>query len=60
MSIFFHINNLCYLYEENRSGSSVSELRYRMFTRNNLSRDRLPSIFADSVLHLHRALIFFC
>ena len=59
MSIFFHINNVCYLYEENKSGSSVNELRYRMFTRNNLSRDRLPSIFAASVHHLNRALIFF-
>ena len=30
---------VCYLYEENKSGSSVNELQYRMFTKKNLSGD---------------------
>ena len=30
------------LYDENKSGSDVSELRYRMFTKKNLGGDRLP------------------
>ena len=31
----------------------------RMFTKNNLSGDRLPSTLDPLVLHLYRALIFF-
>ena len=31
----------------------------RMFTKDNLSRDRLPSNLVALVLHLRRALIFF-
>ena len=30
----------------------------RMFTKNNLSGDRLPSTYVALVLHLHKALIF--
>ena len=37
------IQYACYLYEDNKSGSSVNEFRYRMFTEKNLSGDRLPS-----------------
>ena len=44
-SVVTSIQYVCYLYEENKSDSSVNKLRYRMFTRNNLSRDRLPSTF---------------
>ena len=50
---------LLLLHEENKPGSSVTELRYRMFTEKNLSRDRLPSTLDALVLHLCRALIFF-
>ena len=45
--------------EKNKSGSSVIELRYGMFTKNNLRGDRLPSTFDAVVLHLRRTLIFF-
>ena len=37
------IQNVCYLYEENKSGSSVNKLQYRMFTEKNLRGDHLPS-----------------
>ena len=47
------------LYDQNKSGSSANELRYRMFTKNNLSGDCLPSPLDASALHLRRALIFF-
>ena len=47
------------LYDENKSVSSVNELRYRMFAKNNLSGDRLPQTLDALVLHLRRALIFF-
>ena len=50
---------LLLLHEENKSGSSVTELRYRMFTKKNLSRDRSPSTLDPLVLHLHKKLIFF-
>ena len=53
------IQHVCYLYEENKSGSSVNELRYRMFTEKNLSGDRLPSTLDALVIYLRRALIFF-
>ena len=53
------IHCVCYLYEENKSGSSVNELQYRMFTEKNLSEDLLPSALDALVLHLRRALIFF-
>ena len=46
---------VCYLHEEIKSGSSVNELRYRMFTEKNLSGDRLPSTLDELVLHLHRS-----
>ena len=45
--------------EKNKSGSSVIELRYGMFTKNNLRGDRLPSTLDAVVLHLRRTLIFF-
>ena len=53
------IQHVCYLYKENKSGSSVNELRYRMFTEKNLSGDRLPSTFDALVIYLRRVLIFF-
>ena len=37
----------------------VNKLRYRMFTKKNLSGDRLPPTLDALVLHLRRALIFF-
>ena len=39
--------------------SSVNELRYRMFTKNNLREDRLPSTLDALVLNLRRALVCF-
>ena len=55
------IQCVCYLYEEYKPGSSVNELRHRMFTKKNLSGagDRLPSTLDMLVLHLRRASIFF-
>ena len=47
------------LYDENKSGSRVNELRYRMLTKNNLCGDRLPPTLDALVHHLRRALIFF-
>ena len=43
------IQYVCYLYEENKSGSTVNELRYRMFTKKNLGGDRLPSTLVLSI-----------
>ena len=53
------IQCVCYLSEENKSGSNVNELRYIMFTEKNLSGDRLPSALDALVFHLRKALIFF-
>ena len=53
------IHYVCYFYDENKSGSSVNELRYRMITKNNLSGDHLPPTLDALELHLHRALLFF-
>ena len=53
------IQYACHLYEENKLGSSVNELRYRMFTEKNLSGDCLTSTLDVLVLHMCRALIFF-
>ena len=47
------------LYDENISGLSVNELRYRTFNKKNLSGDRLPPTLDTLVLHLRRALINF-
>ena len=49
-----------YLYDDNKSGSSVNKLRCRMFHTKNPSRDHLPpTLDALLVLALRRALIFF-
>ena len=53
-SVVLFIQRVCYPYEENKSGSRVSQLRYRMFTKNNLSGDRLPSTLDALVLQLRR------
>ena len=47
------------LYTENKQGSDVNELRYRMFTKEKFSGDRLPPTFDALVFNLRRALIFF-
>ena len=47
------------LYDENKPGSDVNELRYRIFTKENLSGDRLPPTLDALVLNLRRALMFF-
>ena len=39
------IQDARYLYEENKSGAGMNELRYRMFTKKNLSGDSLPLTF---------------
>ena len=58
-SVVTSIQYVCYLYDDKKSGSSVSELRCRMFTRQILNRDRLPPTLDALVLHLRRALMFF-
>ena len=42
LSIVTSIQYAFYLYDDNKSGSSVDELRSRIFTKKNSSRDRLP------------------
>ena len=61
LSVVTSVQYVCYLYEENKSGSRVNELQYRMFTKQNWSRagDHLPSTLDALVLHLCRVLIFF-
>ena len=54
-SVVTSINYVCYLYEGKKSVSNVNELRYRMFTKKNLSGDCLPLALHALVLHLHRA-----
>ena len=51
-SVVTSIQYVCYLYEEKKSGSSVNELQYRMFTKKNLSGDCL-ALTLD-------ALVFIC
>ena len=46
------------IFIKNTPGSSVNELRHRMFTKNNLSEDHLPSTLDTLVLHLNRALTY--
>ena len=58
-SIATSIQYVCYLYDENKSSSSVNELRYWMFTKKNLSGDCLPPNLDALVLPLRRVLIFF-
>ena len=41
-SVVTSIQHLCYLYDDNKSGSSMNELRCRMFTKKNSSRYHLP------------------
>ena len=58
--VCYYFNSLCMLlYDVNKSGSSVNELWYRMFTKNNLSEDRLSPTLNALALHLRRASIFF-
>ena len=58
---FLRKSVFCYfhLHEENKSGSSVTKLRCRMFTEKNLSGDGSRSPLDALVLHLRRVLIFF-
>ena len=58
-SVVTSIQYTCHLYDDNKLGSSMNELRCRMFTKKNLSRDRLPQTLDALVLHLRRPLIFF-
>ena len=46
------------IFIKNTPDSSVNELRHRMFTKNNLSEDHLPSTLDTLVLHLNRALTY--
>ena len=55
-----YFSSVCMLlYDKNKSGSGVNQLRYRMFTKKNLRGDCLPLNLGASVLHVRRALIFF-
>ena len=50
-SVSNSIQCVFYLYEENRSGSSVNKLLYRMFIKNNLSEDCILLTADALVLH---------
>ena len=50
-SVSTWIQYVFYLCEENKSSSSVNKLRYRMFVKNNLSEDCIPSTSEALVLH---------
>ena len=52
------IQYVCYFYDDNKSGSSVNELWYRMFTKKISSRDRLPPTVNALVLHLRFFFIY--
>ena len=56
LSLVTSIQYVCYLYEENKSGSSENELHFRMLTMKKFSGDCLLSTL---VIHLCRALLFF-
>ena len=45
-SVSTSIQYVFYLYEENKSGSSVNKLRYRMFIKNNLGEDCIPLTYS--------------
>ena len=54
-SICCYFNSICVLlHDDNKWGSSVNKLRYRMLTKKNLSGDRLPPTLDASVLYLSR------
>ena len=53
------IHYVWYLFEENKLGSSVSEIRCNVFTENNLRVDHSSLTLKALVLHLRRTLIFF-
>ena len=58
-SVVTSIQYVCYLYDDNKSGSSVTELRCWMLTKDNSSRNGLLPTLDALVLDLRRALIFF-
>ena len=53
------VQHICYRKDDDKSVSSLGELRCRMFTKKNSNRDRLPPILDVLVLYLYGALIFF-
>ena len=54
-SVVTSILYVCYLYEEQKAGSNVNELQYRMFSRKAFSGDSLPATLDILVLYLRRA-----
>ena len=50
-SVSTSIQYVFYLYEENKSGSSVNKLRYRIFIKNNLGEDCILLTSDALVLH---------
>ena len=60
MSAVTSMHYVCCLYEENKSVQVWMNCDIaRMFTKNNLSGDRLPSALDALVLQQRRVLIFF-
>ena len=63
-SVVTSIKYVCYLYDQNKSASSVNELWCRIFTKKNSSKISFTTNFwcfsqVVLVLHLRRALAFF-
>ena len=54
-SVVAAIQFVCYLYQENKANSNINELRYEIFTKKNMSGDRLPPTLDALVFHLRRA-----
>ena len=54
-SVVAAIRFVCYLCLEKKTTSNINELRYEMFTKKNLSGDRLPPTLDGLVFHLCRA-----
>ena len=54
-SVIAAIQFICYLHQENRAISKINELWYKIFTKKNLSGDRLPLTLDALVFHLRIA-----
>ena len=54
-SVVAAIQFVCFLYQENKPHSNINQLRYEIFTKKNLSGDRLPPTLDALIFHLRRA-----
>ena len=48
-SVVATIQLVCSLYQENKATSNINELRYEIFTKKNVSGDRLPPTLSRRV-----------